>query len=86
MRVHLSFLLPIFPLLMGWGSPEPQWPFAAPSPDQPVGAVGPAYLPVGAGTKSYRPVEPLPWGDINRRVAPLQNTPTPEGPEKNDRR
>ncbi len=28
------------------------------------------YSPVISGTKSYRPVEPLPWGDINRRVMP----------------
>ena len=28
------------------------------------------YGPVTAGTKSYRPVEPLPWGEVNRRVMP----------------
>ncbi|MGH7487960.1 MAG: hypothetical protein ACREMY_20520 [bacterium] len=28
------------------------------------------YRPVTSGTKSYRPVEPLPWGDVNRRVTP----------------
>ncbi|GGK54834.1 hypothetical protein [Salinarimonas ramus] len=25
---------------------------------------------VDAGTVSYRPVQPLDWGDVNRRVAP----------------
>lgn len=30
------------------------------------------YSPVTSGTKSYRPVEPLPWGDVNKRVAPKQ--------------
>ena len=30
----------------------------------------PAYGPVFSGTKSYRPVEPLSWDDVNRRVAP----------------
>jgi hypothetical protein len=44
---------------------------AAASPDDP-GAPAPRsrYSPVISGTKSYRPVEPLPWGDVNRRVAP----------------
>jgi len=51
----------------------------ASSPDDP-GASVPAddYRPVLSGTKSYRPVEPLPWGDVNRRVG----TP-PKGQEKN---
>jgi hypothetical protein len=41
------------------------------SPDDP-GAKVPAaqYRSVTSGTRSYRPVVPLPWGDINRRVAP----------------
>jgi hypothetical protein len=26
------------------------------------------YRSVFSGTKSYRPVEPLPWADVNRRV------------------
>jgi hypothetical protein len=30
------------------------------------------YKPVTAGTKSYRPVAPLPWGDVNKRVMPKQ--------------
>jgi hypothetical protein len=28
------------------------------------------YAPVISGTRSYRPVEPMPWGDVNRRVTP----------------
>lgn len=42
-----------------------------------VGAADPAapsaratYSAVAAGTVSYRPVQPLDWGDVNRRVAP----------------
>ena len=52
---------------------------AAASPDDP-GAVVPAsrYSPVISGTKSYRPVEPLPWADVNRRVAPKSEAP-PKG-------
>ena len=46
-------------------------PAKAASPDDPRAPV-PAerYLPVLKGTRSYRPVEPLPWGDVNRRVDP----------------
>jgi hypothetical protein len=46
-------------------------PAKAASPDDPQAAV-PAerYLGVLKGTRSYRPVEPLPWGDVNRRVDP----------------
>jgi hypothetical protein len=40
-------------------------------PDDPAARVPDArYEPITSGTKSYRPVEPLPWPDVNRRVAP----------------
>jgi hypothetical protein len=43
----------------------------AATPDDPGAPAPPSrYRPVISGTKSYRPVEPLPWGDVNRRVAP----------------
>jgi len=46
-------------------------PVGAATPDDPGAPAPPAgYSPVTAGTKTYRPVEPLPWGDINRRVTP----------------
>jgi hypothetical protein len=45
----------------------------AASPDDPTARVkANRYSPVTSGTKSYRPVGPLPWGDVNRRVAPKQ--------------
>lgn len=44
-------------------------PAAASSPADPSGPPL-RYESVTAGTKSYRPVEPMPWGDVNRRVAP----------------
>lgn len=46
-------------------------------PDDP-GAPVPAnrYAPIFSGTKSYRPVQPLPWGDVNRRVAPKEQKPS----------
>ena len=43
------------------------------SPDDPAAPVPSArYQSVISGAKSYRPVEPLPWGDVNRRVAPKE--------------
>jgi hypothetical protein len=52
----------------------------AASPDDPRARVkANRYSPVTSGTKSYRPVDPLPWGDVNRRVAPKQ---TPKGKQE----
>ena len=53
----------------------------AASPDDPGAPVAAnRYRPVISGTKSYRPVEPLPWGDVNRRVMPTpKKTPDPDG-------
>lgn len=40
-------------------------------PSDPRERVPPAgYRPVTAATKTFRPVDPLPWDQINRRVAP----------------
>lgn len=46
----------------------------AAAPDEPW-APSVNYSSVTAGSKSYRPVQPLPWGDVNRRVAPVERTP-----------
>jgi hypothetical protein len=57
------------------------------------------YESITAGTKSYRPVEPMPWPDVNRRVAPpgerdrgkdgaspgAKNAPTPESAQPKPR-
>lgn len=54
-------------------------PAMARDPANPGASVPPAgYSPVISGTKSYRPVEPLPWGDVNRRVMPQDVQPTPD--------
>jgi hypothetical protein len=67
-RPALALLLLL--LLAGWGERDLDWPYAGPLPDQPV-AVPPAhYGSVMSGTRSFRPVEPLPWGGVNRRVTP----------------
>ncbi|KAB2914286.1 MAG: hypothetical protein F9K29_15005 [Hyphomicrobiaceae bacterium] len=50
----------------------------AASPDQPGASVPEArYAPITGGTQSYRPVEPLPWGQVNRRVTPKEVQPVP---------
>jgi len=57
----------------------------AASPDDPGAPASSArYRPVTSGTRTYRPVEPLPWGDVNRRVAP-QPQQAPEGKDKGAR-
>lgn len=40
-------------------------------PANPDAVIPPArYSPVLSGSQSFRPVQPLPWGDVNRRVMP----------------
>jgi hypothetical protein len=40
-------------------------------PADPDAVIPPArYSPVLSGSQSFRPVEPLPWADVNRRVMP----------------
>ena len=56
--------------LTAWRDSDLEWPMAGPMPDNPGHAAPNAYVPIGQGTRSFRPVEPLPWGDVNRRVAP----------------
>jgi len=52
-------------------------PVLARDPANPEASVPPArYSPIMSGTKSYRPVEPLPWGDVNRRVMPKDAQPS----------
>jgi hypothetical protein len=77
MRSRIPALFPLFLLLLaGWGERDIDWPFAGPMPDQPVTVPPDDYVGVTRGTRSFRPVEPLPWGGINREVAP-----PPAGPE-----
>lgn len=67
-------------LLLGWMSLSPA---AAHDPANPDSTVPPArYSPVLSGTQSYRPVEPLPWGDVNRRVMPRDAMPSASGQSK----
>jgi hypothetical protein len=52
----------LVPSLAGALSANPADPSAPVAPQR--------YQPVTGGTKSYRPVEPMQWGDVNRRVTP----------------
>ena len=70
MKAKLWIVLAASPLLAGWGGYDLKWPHVGPTPDDPGTSPSSSYQSITAGTKGYRPVEPLPWGDINRRVAP----------------
>ena len=70
MKARLWIVLGASPLVGGWGAYDLKWPHAGPVPDDPARGGPSNYRSITAGTRSYRPVEPLPWGDINRRVAP----------------
>lgn len=68
--------------LTGWSEREPAWPQAGPMPDEPVPVPAQTYRSVATGLKSYRPVEPRPWGEINRQMAPPGALP-PDGQPPN---
>jgi hypothetical protein len=72
-RPALALLL----LLAGWGDHDPDWPYAGPLPDQPLAVREPQYGSVMSGTRTFRPVEPLPWGGVNRRVTPEKQSAPP---------
>ncbi len=74
MRVPKPVILLLL-LLGGWGERDLDWPYAGPMPDQPVAVPYAHYSSVMSGTRSFRPVEPLPWGGVNRRVTPDQQAP-----------
>lgn len=61
--------------LTAWRDAEPGWPVAGPMPDVPGHASRFSYEAIDKGTRSFRPVDPMPWGDVNRRVAPQEAAP-----------
>ena len=84
-------------LLPGWGWHQDrhalEWPHAGPMPDDPIKVKPLHYAPITEGNRSYRPIDPMPWGDVNRRVAPpgslpgapaakRQGGPAPEAPKQ----
>ena len=72
MRIRLLVVLFVIHLLAGWGNRdrEPAWPHSGPMPDNPVKVKPLHYESIGKGNQSYRPIAPMPWGDVNKRVAP----------------
>lgn len=67
--------------LTAWRDVDPEWPASGAMPDEPGHASRFKYEAINAGTRSYRPVDPMPWGDVNRRVAPAAVTPAPISPD-----
>ena len=63
--------------LTGWGVRDdgPEWPHSGPMPDNPIKVRPLRYESIGRGAQSYRPIAPMPWGDVNRRVAPPGSLP-----------
>lgn len=63
--------------LTAWGvrDDEPEWPHSGPMPDNPVKVRPHRYESIGRGAQSYRPIAPMPWGDVNKRVAPPGSLP-----------
>lgn len=63
--------------LTGWGVRDdgPEWPHSGPMPDNPVKVRPLRYESIGRGAQSYRPIAPMPWGDVNKRVAPPGSLP-----------
>ncbi len=76
MRVPI-LALGLLLLLGGWGDRDLDWPYAGPMPNQPVAVPYAHYGSVMSGTRSFRPVEPLPWGNVNRSVAPEEQSTPP---------
>ena len=77
MHLRLLIAIVLLPALAGWSDRDPSWPHSGPMPDEAVHVPSTRYVPIGAGTNSYRPVEPMPWGDVNKRVAPQGALPAP---------
>jgi len=72
MCIRLPAVITLLHLLAGWGTSdrEPAWPHSGPMPDAPVKVKPLQYESIGKGNQSYRPIDPMPWGDVNKRVAP----------------
>lgn len=75
MTLRLIFIVALVPALTAWSDAGPNWPHSGPMPDEAVQVPLSKYAPLAAGTKSFRPVEPMPWGDVNKRVAPPEPKP-----------
>lgn len=59
-----------------WFRHELADPYAYRDPSLPWAKREPTYRSVTSDLRSYRPVDPLPWDEINRRVAPQPKEPS----------
>lgn len=66
-----------------WWHHALSYPYAERDPSSPwAGASTVRYRSVTREIQSYRPVEPLPWGDVNRGVTPVPKPPPKPEQEK----
>jgi len=82
MRSKLLLAIGVVLLFGGRQVHASEWPHAGPMPDDPVKVKPLRYVPIGNGNKSYRPIDPMPWGDVNTRVAPPGSLPGAPPPKK----
>ncbi len=55
------------------------YPYSERDPSDPnVGVAASSYRPVTRDLGSFRPMDPLPWGEVNRRVMPIPKPPPKE--------
>lgn len=66
---RMTFALALL-IALGTGVAAQSWPHAGPMPDDPVKVRPLRYESITQGTQNYRPVEPMGWDEVNRRVAP----------------
>ncbi len=70
MKLRYWIVVAALPFLAGWGDRDLGWPHAGPAPDDPSRGGSTQYKSITADTRTFRPVEPLSWYELNRRVAP----------------
>lgn len=80
MRSRMSAVLGGAFVMAGLAETPPQWSVSGVMPDEAVKVAPQRYRSVTEGTRTFRPVAPLPWGDVNRRVAPAPAAPKEQEP------
>jgi hypothetical protein len=81
--VILAFVTPAQAHERLWWRHGLAYPYAERDPSNSwAGASTVKYRSVTRGLESYRPVEPLPWGDVNKGVAPAPKPPPKSEQEK----
>lgn len=80
MRSRMSAVLGGAFVMAGFAETPPQWPVSGAMPDEAVNVAPQRYRSVTEGTRTFRPVAPLSWGDVNRRVSPPPAPPKEQEP------